>query len=136
MNEMKVHHVGYLVKNIEKAKNAFCGTLGFEELAPVVRDEGRKADICFVQSGTFVVELVSPYSGDSVAGGDLFKRFKNAPYHICLEANDFDADIERIRTGGFVQIDQPQPAPAIGGRRVVFFVSPSIGLIELLEEKH
>ena len=79
MNEMKVHHVGYLVKNIEKAKKAFCGTLGFEELSAVVRDEGRKADICFLQSGTFVVELVSPYSGDSVAGGDLFKRFKNAP---------------------------------------------------------
>ena len=63
----------------------------------------------------------------------MFKRFKNAPYHICLEANDFDADIERIRTSGFVQIDLPQPAPAIGGRRVVFFASPSIGLIELLE---
>ena len=89
-----------------------------------------------MRSGTFVVELVSPYSGDSVAGGDLFKRFKNAPYHICLEANDFDADIERIRTSGFVQIDLPQPAPAIGGRRVVFFVSPSIGLIELLERRN
>ena len=38
MNEMKVHHVGYLVKNIEKAKKVFCGTLGFEELSPVVRD--------------------------------------------------------------------------------------------------
>ena len=38
-------------------------------------------------------------------------------------------------TAGYVQIDAPMPAPAIGGRRVCFLMNRFAGMIELLEKE-
>ena len=41
----------------------------------------------------------------------------------------------RLEGNGYIRIDEPTPAPAIGGRRVVFLMHPAAGMLELLEEK-
>ena len=128
---MKVHHIGYLVKKIEKAAAAFEG-LGYVREGAVTHDEIRKVDILFLEKDGYRVELVSPYSAESVVAG-LIKTYKNAPYHICYTAEDFEADIEGLEKSGYIRIDEPTQAPAIEGRRVVFFMHPALGMIEVLE---
>ncbi len=129
---MKVHHIGYLVKKIEKAEKKF-ELMGFHVSAPAVYDEYRKVNISFMEKDGYVVELVEPASKDSVVA-DLYKKIRNAPYHICYLAENFENDLENLLSNGFVQIDNPCPAPAIGGKRVVFLMNAAIGMIELLEE--
>ena len=130
MPTLKIHHIGYLVKKIEKAKQTF-GALGYLVEQDTVRDDIRKVDICFLIKDGYRVELVSPCSADSVVSG-LLKKYKNTPYHICYEAEDPEGAYRELTENGFAAIDTPTPAPALGGRDVVFLTSPVIGMIELM----
>lgn len=131
MTPLTVHHIGYLVKKIEKAKDTFL-SLGYQVEQDTMRDEIRKVDICFVIKDNYRIELVSPYAEDSVVSG-LMKRYKNSPYHICYETTDFDAAYANLCRDGFIAIDTPTPAPALGGREVVFLSSAALGMIELIK---
>ena len=106
---MRIHHIGYLIKRIERAQMAF-ERLGFAVSQNTVYDEFRDVDILFM------------------------KTYRNTPYHICFGSEDLLRDIRRLTEAGFTEIDRPAPAPALGGRRVCFLMSPQIGMIELLEE--
>lgn len=128
---MTVHHVGYLVKKLERARKAFEG-LGYAVEQEVVRDEYRKVDILFLAKDGYRVELVSPYASDSVVSG-ILPRVGNSPYHICYEVPDLDAEIERLRDERYVVSAEAAPAPACGGGRVAFMIHPFLGMIELLE---
>lgn len=130
MSSLTVHHIGYLVKKIEKAKNAFL-SLGYQIEQDTLRDEIRKVDICFVIKDNYRIELVSPYTEDSVVSG-LMKRYKNSPYHICYETTDFDAACADLCASGFIAIDTPTPAPALDGREVIFLSDAMLGMIELI----
>ena len=87
----------------------------------------------FYELDGYVVELVSPNAPDSVVGG-LIKTYKNAPYHLCYVCENLDEEISKLTGEGYVQIDLPTPAPAIGGKRVSFLMNRFIGMIELLEQ--
>ncbi len=130
---MKIHHIGYLVKKLPRAAAEFEG-LGYRAQGEVTADPCRRVDILFMEKDGYVVELVSPNSPDSVVSG-LLKTYKNAPYHICYACEDFEAELERLTASGYFQIDEPAPAPAIGGRRVVFLQNAALGMIELLEKE-
>lgn len=134
MSALSVHHIGYLVKKIEKAKQTFLA-LGYLIEQDTVYDDIRKVNICFLTRDGYRVELVSPATEDSVVSG-LIKRYKNSPYHICYETDDFEADIARLTDDGFIAIDTPTPAPALGGRDVVFLSNAAIGMLELLRTNH
>lgn len=130
---MRIHHIGYLVKRLEKAKDVLQSG-GYTVIQDAVYDEIRGVDIAFLEKDGYVIELVSPKTKDSVVAS-LIRTYKNAPYHICYSSDDLEADMKRLRERGFIGIDEPTPAPALGGRRVCFFMSPHIGMVELLEEK-
>lgn len=131
MNTIKIHHIGYLVKKIESAVVSF-EKLGFTLTDEITYDEIRKVNICFMEKGGYMIELVSPVSSDSVVAG-LIKKYKSCPYHICYESEQFDATLKSMTENGYTAIDNPTPAPAFGGRKVVFLMSPTIGMVELLE---
>lgn len=129
---MKIHHIGYLVKNIDEAIKEFL-KLGFKE-GKIVRDEYRGIDICFMDNDGYCVELISPYCEESTVSG-LIKKYKNSPYHLCYISSNIEKDIEELTQEGYVQMGEPKEAPAIDGRRVVFMMNGSIGLIEIVEEE-
>ena len=54
---MKIHHIGYLVKNIECSIKHF-SHLGYYVEKPIFRDVSRKSDICFMKNGEYVIELI------------------------------------------------------------------------------
>jgi methylmalonyl-CoA/ethylmalonyl-CoA epimerase len=129
---MKVHHIGYFVKNIEKGKQTFLN-LGYEVEQDVVRDEYRGIDIVFLTKDGYRVELVSPYTKDSVVY-DLRKKMGNSPYHICYEVANLDESMEALLQQRFVVSQEPHEAVAIDGRRVCFMVHGQMGIIELVEQ--
>ena len=130
MNNLKVHHIQYLVKRIDKAADTF-RVLGYK-CGEVTHDTTRGIDICFLTKDSLNVELVSPFTEDSVVSG-LMSRYKNSAYHICYESAHFNDDLHELENSGFHIIGEPLPAPAIDGHNVVFLMNPAIGMIELLE---
>ena len=130
---LKVHHIGYLVKKLEASINAF-EKLGYRTLQDTVYDEIRKVNICFMEKDGYLIELVSPAAETSVVSG-LMKRYKNSPYHICYETEDFEKDYITLVSDGFRAIDTPTPAPALQNREVVFMTHVSVGMIELIKNK-
>lgn len=131
MLSLKVHHIGYLVKNIDSAIQNFT-QLGYAIIQNTVFDSIRKIDICFMKKDGYTIELVSPTDENSVVAG-LIKKYKNAPYHICYETPSFEEDFSFLTVNGYTAIDVPTPAPAINNRRVVFLMNSAVGMIELLE---
>lgn len=130
MLNLKIHHIGYLVKKIDSAILTF-KNLGYQTIQDTIYDDIRKVNICFLQKDDYCIELVSPTSEDSVVAG-LLKRYKNSPYHICYETDNFDEDYQTLISNGFIAIDTPTPAPALQNREVVFLTSAAIGMIELI----
>lgn len=131
MPALNVHHIGYLVKKMERAKKTF-ELLGYQVKQDTVYDDIRKVDICFLEKDGYCIELVSPVSEDSVVSG-LLKKYKNCPYHICYETTDFEKDFEELRSEGFMPIDTLTPAPALSDKEVVFMTHAALGMIELIK---
>jgi len=129
---VKIHHIGYLVKKIDKAKLSF-EKLGFVCEGETVYDDIRDIDILFMVNEGYRIELVSPKSDKSVVK-DLLKKIGVSPYHLCYYSDDMEKDMETLRNSGFVPVGEPAPAPALGGKRVAFMFSGNSGMIELYEE--
>ncbi|MBQ6647101.1 MAG: VOC family protein [Clostridia bacterium] len=129
---MTVHHVGYLVRSIDRAAKTFAA-LGYVPQGDTTRDESRKIDILFMANGDTRIELVAPYERGS-AVGNLRKRIGSAPYHICYETENLEKEIASLTENGYVLTSAAMPAPAIDGRCVAFLLHPAIGLIELVEK--
>lgn len=128
---MKVHHIGYLVKNMSEAVVDF-QLLGYTVSSEAVCDNLRDIDICFMSNNETNIELIVPHQSCKNFSS-LRKKIGNAPYHICYISEDFENDLEVLQEKGFLLIDSPKPAVAISNRNVAFLMSDSIGLIELLE---
>jgi len=132
---VKVHHIGYLVDNIETAAGEFAN-FGFSRRGEVAEDPSREIYIQFLENSGYVIELIQPVSETSPVYG-LRKKYRNSPYHICYETDDLQREIETmVNFGGVTLLQPPQPAPAIQGcPNVAFLMNRHIGMIELVEIK-
>ncbi len=128
---MRIDHIGYAVKNIDKAKKSM-EALGyiFEE---TVEDTDRNIYIAFGEMDGYRVELVAPISAGSPVDMHLSK-IGPTPYHICYKSADIESDIERLQANRFKVSIPLAPAIAFGNKRVVFMYSLSVGLLEIVEE--
>lgn len=128
---MNVDHIGYAVKNIDKAKKIMelLGYL-FEEN---IEDRERNIYISFGELDGYRIELVAPISSDSPVDTHLSK-IGPTPYHICYKSTNIEADIEYLQKNRFKVMIPLAPAIAFEGKRVVFMYSLAVGLIEIVEE--
>lgn len=132
---MKVHHIGYAVNELKSAAEKF-HRLGYSPSGTPVDDAIRGVRIQFFEDRCGVkVELVAPLKESSPVSGWL-KKNGNSPYHICYESLDIERDIAAMQEQGFMLLERPAPAPAMGQRRVAFLYSRPTGLLEFVENVH
>lgn len=129
--ELKVHHVGYAVPDIEKALAEF-GALGWKICSEATDDIARQVRIIFMERDGYQVELVSPLSDDSPIHKTLQKG-SGAPYHFCYEVANLETAEAELKKLSFIPFKKAAPAPAIGGKRVEFMFAKNVGIIELVE---
>lgn len=128
---MKVDHIGYAVKNIDKAKNSM-EALGYK-FESTIEDHDRNIFIAFGKLDGYRVELVAPVSEGSPVDMHLSK-IGPTPYHICYRSDDIEEDIEKLKASRFKVSIPLAPAIAFENKRVVFLYSLSVGLIEIVED--
>lgn len=125
---MKIHHIGYAVKNIDKALKEF-KNLGFDKVSNIFLDKERKVKICFIQNKNTKIELIEPVDADSSA--TRFLKNGPGPYHLCYQLNDRE-NFEDFLKKGYVIVQPPSSAVALDGKEIVFLYRNNIGLVELI----
>lgn len=130
---MKIDHIGYAVKRIDRAITAF-QKLGYE-FESVIYDTDRNVKLAFGDKDSYRIELVAPLDKKQESPVDQFlSNAVGTPYHICYESNNMDAEIEELKAQGYKVVIEPRPAVAFGGRRVVFMMNIGFGLMEIVEQ--
>lgn len=130
---MKIDHIGYAVKRIDRAITAF-QKLGYE-FEPAIDDKDRNVKLAFGSKDGYRIELVAPL--DKKLESPVDQYLSNAvgtPYHICYESDNLDAEIEELKAQGNKVVIEPRPAVAFGGRKVVFMMNIGFGLMEIVEK--
>lgn len=129
---MKIDHIGYAVKKIDRAIDAF-QKLGYK-FDGIVDDIDRNVKLAFGIKDGYRIELVSPLDKKNESPVDPYlSNTVGTPYHICYESEAFEEDLENLKIQGYKVVIDPQPAVAFDGRRVVFMMNIGFGLMEIVE---
>ena len=129
---MKIDHIGYAVKRIDRAITAF-QKLGYE-FEPVIDDTDRNVKLAFGSKDGYRIELVAPLDKKQESPVDQYlSNAVGTPYHICYESDSLDTEIVELKAQGYKVVIEPRPAVAFGGRRVVFMMNIGFGLMEIVE---
>ena len=129
---MKIDHIGYAVKRIDRAITAF-QKLGFD-FDPVIEDTDRNVKLAFGVKCGYRIELVAPLNKKLESPVDQYlSKSVGTPYHFCYESENLDKEIDELVKQGYKIIIEPRPAVAFKGRRVAFLMNIGFGLMEIVE---
>jgi methylmalonyl-CoA/ethylmalonyl-CoA epimerase len=128
---MEVHHIGYFVKDINKAA-AFFNALGYRDVSSVFSDESRNVQMQLMEMSGYKLELVSFLDSSKKSPIDSFRKKNCMPYHICYYVCDMEQSIVKLKKEKYILIEPPSEAKALGEDMVVAFLyNKDIGIIEL-----
>ena len=131
---MKIHHIGYCVRDIIKSKSEL-EKIGFISFCPPCKDDDRKVNIQFMKNDEIVIELVSPTGEEKSPIDGILEKIGDTVYHICYETKNISNEIEKLKKDKYVVVTKPEQAAAINGNNVAFLYKKNVGLIELVEIK-
>lgn len=113
----RINHIAVLVDDLETTLEFWQDALGLE-LTEIQELPGEQAKIAFLPTGDSEIELVKPTSDDSGLARYLEKRGPGM-HHICLEVDDIDGMLERLKQKGIQLINEGAKTGA-DGRRYAF----------------
>jgi methylmalonyl-CoA/ethylmalonyl-CoA epimerase len=130
---LALHHIGFVVAEIQSSIQAFRASLGAGWNGLVYEDPKQKVKVAFLATGPSQgqIELVEPASDDSPVA--RFLRERGGLHHLCYEVQDLEQALAVFKTRGAVIAKRPLPAVAFDGRRIAWIVTAEKLLIELLE---
>jgi methylmalonyl-CoA epimerase len=128
---MKIDHIGIVVRDIQDALKVYETALGLS-LRGVVKVPDQGVEVAFLPIGESNIELVQPTTSDTGIARFLEKRGEGI-HHVCIEVDDIEAALARLKAYGVQLIDE---APRLGAHGRVAFVHPKGAhgvLVELVE---
>lgn len=135
-DELKLHHIGFVVSSIQECAEAFALSLRAKWDGKIVFDPLQKVHVTFLEGHNptdALVELVeacgpeSPVSRFAEHGGGL--------HHLCYEVRDLDSHLQFCQSVGTKIIRPPVPAVAFGRRRIAWGITKKRLLMEFLESE-
>lgn len=115
----RVHHVAYIVRDIEAALAFYRDTLGLS-VGLVLPIESDEVVIAFLVVGESKIELVQPTSTTTGVARFLESRGEGF-HHVCFETTDVDATLADLADSGVELIDA---AARRGAEGPVAFIHP------------
>ncbi len=128
----KINHIAVLVENIENALPFWRDALGLE-LGHIDDVPAESARVAFFPTGESEIELVQPTDPESGLGRYLHKH-GGGMHHICLEVEDIESSMQRLRDHEVVLINE-SPRTRDNGTKYAFIHPKSTGgvLVELYQ---
>jgi len=128
---MIFHHEGVVAEDLEQELEIY-KTLGFEEESRF-EDETQQVRGVFMEKDGMRVELLQPLSEKSPLHSYIKRGVKI--YHHAFKTRDLDGASLYLQNSGFMQVGPPQVSIAFGGK-IAFFLSPTMLLVELIEDQN
>lgn len=129
----RINHIGVAVQSLGVSSEIFSKL--FEQSFPNIEDVPQQnARIAFFPAGESSLELIESTAKDSAVSKFIQKRGEGI-HHICLEVDDIEKEIVRLKNLGFQFVNE-KPEDGGDGFRVVFLHPKSTNgvLIELAEK--
>ena len=130
-----IHHVGYVVSDLDAAVAALRATLPLEvTVRETMTEQGVEALMC--EGGGGAVELIRPLDADGAIARYMAKRGEGF-HHVAFAVDDIEATLDDLRQRGAELIDE-HGRRGLGGHTVAF-VHPrsTLGVLtELIEAGH
>ena len=95
---MKLHHIGIVVKNIQKSLGELNQYLNFESTTVPSLVGSQKVNVCFLKTNNVFLELIEPAQENSPIS-DFVKK-KGGFHHLCFEVDDIHIELERMKKNG------------------------------------
>jgi methylmalonyl-CoA epimerase len=113
----RVHHVAYVVPDIDAALPEFRDRLGMTiEIRETMADQGVEA--VMLRAGDAWVELIRPLDPEGAIARFLATRGQGL-HHVAYAVDDIAAALAELRDAGLELID-PEPRIGLGGHLVAF----------------
>lgn len=126
----RIHHIGIAVQQLDEASDRYETLLGTESGGTHDVPEARTS-VQFFPVGQTRLELLHPMDDDAPVAHHLRKRGPGI-HHICLEVDDIEAEVDRLRDAGMRFVTEDIQVGA-HDTRIIFLHPKSTGgvLIEL-----
>jgi len=95
---LKLHHIGIVVKNIQKSLGELNQYLNFESTTVPSLVGSQKVNICFLKTNNVFLELIEPAQENSPIS-DFVKK-KGGFHHLCFEVDDIHTELEKMKKNG------------------------------------
>lgn len=132
---MKLHHIGIVVKNIQKSLGELTNFLEFEETTIPVLVESQKVNVCFLKTSNVFLELIEPLDSDSPV--KTFSDSGGGFHHLCFEVEDILKTLTQMKKNGARII--VEPTEGFENRQIAFVLlnikNTNCNLIELAEKR-
>ncbi|MCB0882372.1 MAG: methylmalonyl-CoA epimerase [Thermoleophilia bacterium] len=132
---MRLHHVAYVVPDLDAALPDFTGRFGMTEVVREVMD-AQGVEALMMRAGDGFVELIRPLDPEGPIARFLETR-GGGLHHVAYAVNDIARTLHGLAEQGVELID-PEPRVGLGGH-LVAFIHPRSGhgaLTELVQEAH
>ena len=132
--QMRFHHIGFVVKAIERSVADFTVSLMADWDGTIVVDPLQAVRVTFLhmrRMGMPSVELVEPLHARSPVSRFLAKG--GGLHHLCYQVRSLDQQLEWRRANGEFIVQEPVPAVAFAQRRIAWVYTKQKLLLELLE---
>ena len=133
--KMKLHHIGIVVKNIQKSLGELTNYLQFEETTIPTLIESQKVNVCFLKTSNIFLELIEPVHNDSPV--KKFSESGGGFHHLCFEVDDVIKTLKQLKENGARII--VEPTKGFENRLIAFVLlnmkNTNCNLIELAEKR-
>lgn len=128
----KINHIAIVVPELESGMGFWVEALGLP-LRKVESVPEQRVDVAFLPVGESSIELLQPTDNESGVARYLQKRGPGM-HHICLEVDDINATLARLKAANVPLIDE-EPQVGSGGKKLAFIHPKGTGgvLVELYE---
>ena len=125
---MKLHHIGYVVKDIAQYEKNLIFEKKIKELFDPVQNSNMALYLNFTDS---LIELIQPLNEESFTYNFLQKN-GSSYHHLCYEISSESELKELVDSQKLIKVKGPIPAILFDGRMVWFFYSRNKQIVEFV----
>ena len=132
---LRLHHVGYIVRDVAAACVSYADRFGYRiETAPV-HDPLQTAVVQFLRlpGDSAYLELVAPDGPESKLAAAVGRR--GGMHHVCYTCGPLEPAAALLGERGMLLFEPPKPAIAFAGRRICWLIGDDGVLVELVERR-
>ncbi len=131
---MKLHHIGFVVKDLSSTLNTFESVLGLKPVSKPFLDKVQQVNEIFLKIEPTLIQLFEPVSQDSPVGNFLRKHGEKL-HHLCFEVENLEQTLKGLKAKGINIIWEP--FKGFDNRKVAFIDPQQLRglLVELVEKK-